>query len=152
MKKKHFFLKLAIPFALLYWIFESAIHYFVFDKHGFEFIPHDLNELWMRGIIFLFLIAFGIFADYHTNKIINKDNEKYDVYQSMLYATQHILNNFLQRMLIFKEVAEESSYIDKETLEQYDQIISDTTTQINNLKNIQNPSKATIEERFLPGK
>lgn len=150
MKSTHFFLKFSIPFAFSYWFFDSAVHYFIYSELEFEIIPSNLNELWMRLIIFLLLITFGIFADYHTNKIIKKDIEKNDVYLVMLSASQHILNNFLQSMFLFRDVAGNSKDIDQETLDLYDKTINNTIGQINNLKNIKTPSKETIEERFLP--
>jgi hypothetical protein len=140
----------SISVALSYWLLDSAIHYFVYGESEFELIPSDFNEMWMRSIILILLIAFGIFTDYHTNKIIEKDLQKHDVYTTMLDATQHILNNFLQNMVYFRYLAEKSGDIGQETLELYDKTIIDTADQVNNLKNIQNPSKKTITERFLP--
>ena len=150
MKNKHFFLKAAIPFALSYWLLDSFAHYFIYGELEFEIIPTDLDELWMRLLIFLLLIIFGIFADYHTNKIFLKNIEKNDVYKTMLNATNHILNNFLQKMMLFRDVANKSKDFDKEIIETYDKVISDTVKQIKNLEDIKNPSKETIENKFLP--
>ena len=150
MKSKYFFLKLSIPFALLYWFADSAVHYFIYGEFEFEFIPSDFDELWMRCVIFILLVSFGAFADYYTNKILQKDKEKNEVYATMLHATQHILNNFLQSMLLFRHVAEKSKDIDPEILKLYDQTIDDAAAQVENLKDIQDPSKDSIEERFIP--
>lgn len=104
----------------------------------------------MRCIIVILLVVFGIFADYHMNKIIKKDIEKHDVYISMLNATKHILNNFLQSMKLIQSVAEGSGNIDKKILNLYDQTIDSTIKQIKNLEDIKEPSKEAIEKRFLP--
>lgn len=150
MKSKHFFLGASIPFALSYWLLDSMVHYFGYGEIKFEFIPSDLNEMWMRCIIVILLVVFGIFADYHMNKIIKKDIEKHDVYISMLNATKHILNNFLQSMKLIQSVAEGSGNIDKKILNLYDQTIDSTIKQIKNLEDIKEPSKEAIEKRFLP--
>jgi len=150
MKSRYFFLKVSMLVALSYWLLDSSIHYFVYGESEFEILPSDINELWMRFIIFILLIAFGIFADSHTNRIIDKDLQKYDVYIAMLGATQHILNNFLQSMFFFRDIAEKSDDIGQETIELYDQAIIDTTNQIKNLEDIQNPTKEAISERYLP--
>lgn len=150
MKNKHFFLIFSIPFAFLFWLIDSVIHYIGYSEFKFELIPSDFNELWMRCIIVALLIFFGIFADYHTNKIIQKDIEKNDVYIAMLNANHHILNNFLQSMMLFREAADKSNDIDEETLELYDLTIRNTIAQISNLNDIQDPNRKTIEERFLP--
>jgi len=71
-KSQHYFLKLAVPVALLSWFFDSIIHYFWYGEAEFEILPSDGNELWMRGTIFLLLAAFGLFADYKSkNSIID---------------------------------------------------------------------------------
>ena len=150
MNKKHFFLKFSIPFALTFWLFDSAIHYFIYGEIEFEIIPSEINELWMRCIIFILLIIFGLFADYHMNKVIKKDIEKLEIYKAMLNATQHIMNNFLQKMIVFRNAAEKSKDFDKYILKLYDEVIINTTQQIKNLDNIQDPNKHIIEERYLP--
>ena len=50
--------------ASIFWLFESSVHYLIFEESQFEFIPGELNELWMRIIIFLLIMIFGIFADF----------------------------------------------------------------------------------------
>ena len=115
-----------------------------------QIIPSEFNELWMRCIIFVMLIIFGIFADYHTLKVGKKDAEKLEVYRAMLGGTQHILNNFLHSMILFRSEAEDSKDFDKDILKLYDRVINDVTGKINNLENIENPNKQTIEERFKP--
>ena len=57
--------------------------------------------------------------------------EKNEVYISMLNATYHILNNFLQSMMLFRNVAENSDDIGEDILKLYDKAIQNTITQIN---------------------
>ena len=73
-KSSHYFLKFAIPVALSFWFFDSTIHYFWYDELEFEIIPSDSNELWMRTSIFILLASFGLFADFTSRKIIEKNN------------------------------------------------------------------------------
>jgi hypothetical protein len=150
MIKKRFFIKLSILFAFSYWFFDSSVHYFGYGELEFEIIPSDFNELWMRCIIFTLFISFGIFADYHTNKIIKKNEEKYNVYKAMLSAMHHIQNNFLNKMILFRYEAENCKDFNRDTLKQYDCVVDETTMQINNLDNIQNPCMEIIEDRYMP--
>jgi signal transduction histidine kinase len=69
-KSRHYFLKFAVPVALMSWFFDSFIHYFWYGELEFEIIPSDANELWMRSTIFLLLAAFGLFADYKSKTSI----------------------------------------------------------------------------------
>ncbi len=71
--KKHYFLKHAIPLALLFWLFGSMVHYFWYGEPEFELIPSNTNDLWMRSSIVFLLIAFGLFADYQSRKSITRN-------------------------------------------------------------------------------
>jgi PAS domain S-box-containing protein len=71
-KNKHYFLKLAIPAALSFWVLDSFIHYYWYGELEFEIIPTDMNDLWMRSCIVILLVAFGFFADYKSKKSITR--------------------------------------------------------------------------------
>jgi len=144
MKKKYQFTAISISIALLFWFFDSIVHHFVYGEQGFEVLPSDLNELWMRCLIVVLIVAFGVFADRRTG------HEKVAVYRAMLGATNHILRNHLQKMQLFRNEAENSKDFDKDVLKLYDQMIHETNAQIRNLDNIQEPNKANIEDRYLP--
>ena len=136
MKKKYFFLKFSIPLAFAYWFLDSIVHYFGYGELEFEILPSDFDELWMRCVIFILLLAFGVFADYHTNKIIEKDAEKHDVYMAMLGVTRHILNNFSNKIVLFRSETEDNKAFNIDILKIYDQVMDDTIAQIKNLEDI----------------
>jgi len=98
----------------------------------------------MRCVIVVLIVAFGVFADRRIGF------EKVDVYRAMLGATNHILRNHLQSMLLFRDEAENCKDYDKYVLELYDQVVDETVEQIRNLDNIQEPNKANIEDRYRP--
>ena len=150
MSNKHYFLSIAIPIALFCWFFDAGVHFFMYGEQDFEVFPSDLDELWMRVTIFILMVGFGLFADHHTNEIAEKDVEKIEVYESMLGATQHILNNFLQSIVLYNELAAKRNDMDEKTKALFERAILSTTGQIENLKNIEKPSKEAIEEKFLP--
>ena len=107
---KRLFATISISIALLFWFFDSIVHYFVFSETAFEVLPSDLNELWMRCVIVVLIVAFGVFADRRIGF------EKVDVYRAMLGATNHILRNHLQSMLLFRDEAENCKDYDKYVL------------------------------------
>lgn len=55
---------LAIAFGLFYWPIETLIHVTFFDERGFSeaFLSPGADEIWMRLLISLSFIAFGIYA------------------------------------------------------------------------------------------
>ena len=144
MRKKYQFTAISSSIAILFWFSDSLIHYFGYGEQAFEVYPSDLNELWMRCVIVVLVVAFGVFVDYRTGL----DNVA--VYQAMLGATNHILRNHLQKMIVFREEAENSNDFNKDVLKLYDQMIDETLARIRNLENIQEPNKTNIEERYRP--
>ncbi len=135
---------ISIFVAIVFWFFESAVHFFGYGEPTFEVFPSEVDEIWMRSVIVVLIVTVGILAD-RQNK-----SDRLDVYRGMLGATQHILNNFLQKMMRIRSAAEDSEDFDKDVLELYDEIIDETTAQIRKLENIGNPSKSAIEDRYLP--
>lgn len=115
--KFNFFFK-AVLVSVVFWFAESALHKYVFG-HSPELFPTDINELWMRSIIVMLLIAFGIYADVHAQSLLRKEEEKRAVFNATVTSTQHILNNLLSQMEYFKIQAEQSKALDPETINQY---------------------------------
>jgi predicted PurR-regulated permease PerM len=69
------------------------------------------------------------------------EKEKIKIYKAMIKSTHHILNNFLNQMMIFKLTAEDTPGFDHNVLSLYEKIIEDATTQIDALSSI-----TTIDE------
>jgi PAS domain S-box-containing protein len=61
---QHPYLKLGALVALVFWLIDSSLHYFAYSEESFEFIPSDIDELWMRILICVILVAFGWYVDY----------------------------------------------------------------------------------------
>jgi hypothetical protein len=144
MSMKYRFTAISISIAIIFWFSDSLVHYLGYGEQVFEVLPSDLNELWMRCVIVVLIVAFGVFADYRSGF------DKKDVYQAMLGATKHILRNHLQKMLVFREEAENCTGFDRNVLRLYREMVDETVIQIENLENIQEPNKANIEDRYLP--
>jgi len=144
MSTKYRFTAISIAIAILFWFSDSLVHYFGYGEQAFEVLPSDFNELWMRCVIVVLIVAFGVFADYRSSF------DKKDVYQAMLSATNHILRNHLQKMLVFREEAENCTSFDRNVLRLYREMVDETVAQLENLENIQEPNKANIEDRYLP--
>lgn len=79
-------------------------------------------------------------------KIEDRELEKEAVFLSTMRAVQHILNNFLNKMLFFKLVAEEKQGLPEEIVEHYDSVIDETSKQIKRLSSIKEISPEEIEK------
>jgi len=62
--------RIGIFFAVMYWPLEAGMHAFVFSKGAFleNLLPAEANELWMRGLISLAFILFGIYGQRHVDE------------------------------------------------------------------------------------
>lgn len=128
----------AFLIAFSFWFFDASIHYFLYDEPQFEVIPDDFNELWMRVVIVLLVILFGLYADTSTRKLLVKERqlEAARIYDSMIYASQHILNNLLNQMQLFKIEALNSNDFDREIIALYDNAIDEANSLIQRLSHV----------------
>lgn len=149
MKHNNLTLK-AIIIAVVYWLMDSSLHRLIFREKEFEFIPSDINELWMRVVIVLLLIAFGMYADRHTATVVQKEKEKRIIFNATVSSAQHILNNLLNQMQYFKLMAEETKALDKSTTDLYEQSMSDGKEMIERLSAVDEMSEETIKASVYP--
>ena len=74
--EKHKFKSISLGIAVVFWLAESALHRLFFGGTHFDFVPGELNELWMRILIVLLVIAFGSYMDMHVCSLRQKEKEK----------------------------------------------------------------------------
>lgn len=129
----------AFVIAFVFWFLDASIHYFVYGEPQFEFIPDDFNELWMRTVIVLLIILFGIYVDSSIKKLLIKEKqlEATRIYNSMIHASQHILNNLLNQMQLFRMEALKSNDFDREIIKYYDNTIDEATNLIQRLSQVE---------------
>lgn len=116
---KHQFFIIAIFLAIIFWMVDSMLHYYMFGE-SLELIPDEANELWMRIVIVSLLLLFGGYVDRHNKIVMQHERDKLQIYQATIHSTQHILNNLLNQMqLIRLEIETPGQYKDdlQETFE-----------------------------------
>jgi hypothetical protein len=145
MKKRKYSI-VAFVIALMFWFLDASIHYFVYREPQFEIIPDDFNELWMRAVIILLVILFGIYADSSTRKLLIKEKqmEAARIYSSMIHASQHILNNLLNQMQLFKMEALKSNDFDREIIKYFDIAFDEAKNLIQRLSQVENITDENI--------
>ncbi len=151
--KKRMFTIAAIVISLVFWLLDALVHFLAYEEPHFEFIPSDFNELWMRIVIILLIILFGITTDYLSGKILVAQNklEATRIYNSMLYATQHIMNNLLNQMQLFKLEALKSKDFNRDIIKLYDSSLDEALSLIKKLSQIENITEGNIWASVEPG-
>ncbi len=105
---------------------------------------------WFYVLLTSLLLFLLIRKDYRA--LLQREKEKSEIFFTTMSAVHHILNNFLNKMLFFREVADDSSGFAKEVLNQYDQVIMETAGQVKKLGDIDKITKEEIEKTAFPNK
>lgn len=68
------FIYLGTAAALVYWVFEAAVHAFVLNGGGLvdSIVSLDANELWMRLGMSALVFAFGVYAHFHEKRHLDE--------------------------------------------------------------------------------
>jgi hypothetical protein len=149
MQKRRFTI-LGLALALFYWVAESLIHRFVYFDDAFEVIPSDANEIWMRLIIIVLILGFGIFADNRATKIRQKEAEKREVFLATVRSSQHILNNLLNQMQLALFDSDGRPGLEAETRKLLDRSIKEGKEQVECLSSVTDMDGDSIEESVRP--
>lgn len=108
---------------------------------------YEVDELLLACFIFAGFAAADQFRRRRERRI---EMEKLKIYKAMLFSTHHILNNFLNQMLIVRLAAEDTPGFDPAVLAHYEQIIRDTSAQIAALGKLARVDAETILESVEP--
>jgi len=144
------FTLLAVGLAILYWFAESVIHRFIYSERIFEVLPSEVNELWMRLLIVLLIVAFGGFADNRARKIQITQREKREVFYATVRSTQHILNNLLNQLQLVILDLDDRHALEDETRRHLERSILEGKQQVERLSSVTDISSKSIEQSVMP--
>jgi len=136
--------------AILIIIFSNLFELDPFDRLVELFASveeYEFDEIFIAAIVFLVFFAVDLFIRQRDQRV---EMEKVKIYRAMISSSHHILNNFLNQMLLFKMEAESSPSFDRSILTLFDQVINDATEQINALSSLNNVSEEAIKEVVKP--
>jgi hypothetical protein len=136
--------------AVLYWFAESVVHRFVYRETMFEVLPSDVNEVWMRLLIIVLIVAFGLFADNRARRIKKTEQEKHEVYVATVRSTQHILNNLLNQLQLAFLDLEKEHCLESETRRLLERSIREGKQQVERLSSLSEVSSDSIEDSVRP--
>ncbi len=108
---------------------------------------YELDEFFIAGVILLAFFAADLVLQERSRRI---EHEKVKVYRAMVSSAHHVLNNFLNEMLLFKMTAEDIPEFDREVLDLYDKVMDDAKRQIKSLSSITKVSEDRIKESVMP--
>lgn len=113
---------------------------------------HEIEHYEIDELIFPLLIIFSFSYYEHLQKSRRRkiELERYKTFRAMMSSMDHILNNFLNQMGLFRLTAEETPEFDSTVLKLYDEVIDSTSAQIKTLGEITEFDEDTINETVRP--
>ena len=112
-----------------------------------DFEKFEIDEFLIPSFILLLFIFYDVLRK---QKEIAIERKKIEVYNAVITAVHHILNNFLNNMQLFKVTAEETPEFDPDILSLYDAVIDDATVQIKALSSVTKLDETSIKTSVLP--
>lgn len=118
---------------LLSAVFLVLAHFAHFEL--FEFMIDQLQALEQYEVD-EFIVPFIVTVIAFLTDVIRKNTvamvevEKAKIYKAMVFSVQHIMNNFLNQMQLFKMTADTTPNFDPRVLAMYDGVINDAKAQI----------------------
>lgn len=148
--KKYKWILIGLAFSTALWLAVGLLNLDLFEAFIHCLQHHErfeIDELIFPAALFYIFLMMDLIRRHHRNQI---EIERLKVYRATLNAMNHILNNFLQKMLLFKLTAEETKGFNPDILKRYDTIIDEATAQINALGCITKPDEKTILRTIEP--
>ena len=134
--------------------FFGALWILLSDK-ALNLLPEDI-ELYSllqtyKGWLFIAATAALLFflIRRETRAVEKKEREKQELFAATVSAMNHILNNFLNQMMIFRTQAEDSADFDEEIIDLYDQVIEEANGKIRDLTELKTPSPEKISDTLF---
>jgi DNA-binding response OmpR family regulator len=78
------------------------------------------------------------------------EQEKYEIYRAMAQSTQHILNNFLNQMILFQLTANKVTNFPEDVKTLIGGVINDTARKVAELSNVQEITPENIRKTVFP--
>ncbi|NOQ34278.1 MAG: hypothetical protein GQ569_00090 [Methylococcaceae bacterium] len=143
-------LSTALKITLLYAMFGFTWTFFS-DRALELFVTNTklLGEIqtlkgWFYVLVTSVLLYYLVNREY--NKVLEKEQEKFEIFTATISAVQHILNNFLNKTLLFKLEAKKSADFNKEVLSLYGDVINDAAEQVKSLSSVSELTEKRIKE------
>jgi len=120
-----------------------------FDLDFYEKVTFFLMSLEMYELddLILWMLIFSVFAIVNIVCILEKKEllKSKKIYDSMLYASNHILRNFVNQAQILKIQAEESKDIDKSAIKMFNDATDEAKKLVKKLSEIDSIKKENID-------
>jgi hypothetical protein len=138
---------LAVILSLVFWMADSYIHRFIYSEEAYELIPSDFNELWMRALIVVLIVSFGLIADDLTTKIDVARRDKHKIFGITVRYAEDQLNNLAYLVELALPESDKTHDLDHECRKILEQSIKENKDQIDRLLSLTELIEDSVKSR-----
>ena len=120
----------------------EALHVWLYRLEAYE-----IDELLIPAFV---VLSFSFYEHIRNARRRFAEKRQRETFRAAIKSTQHVLNNFLNQMELFRMTAEETPDFDPQTLELYDKVIAEATEQIKALGEVTEYDADSIWESVKP--
>jgi hypothetical protein len=141
------FATLAVILSFVFWLTDSTIHKFIYSEEAYELIPSDFNELWMRALIVVLIVSFGLIADDLTTKIDVARRDKLKIFGITVRYAEDQLNNLANLLELSLPESDKTHDLDHECRKIMEQSIEENKDQIDRLLSLTELIEDSVKPR-----
>jgi hypothetical protein len=141
------FATLAVILSFVFWLTDSTIHKFIYSEEAYELIPSDFNELWMRALIIVLIVSFGLIADDLTTKIDVARRDKHKIFGITVRYAEYELNNLAYLLELAFPESDKTHDLDHECRKILEQSIKENKDQIDRLLSLTELIEDSVKSR-----
>lgn len=147
---RFYYLKIAILVFVSFWVIESILDSVIWRGESWTIIPHDIHEWWHRGVTLVCMLLFGGYADFMTKKALNAEHQKTAVYHATVFASFHIVNNFINQSKIMEVAAGRCEGFSERALKSYAASIAEAQELLRKLDELEHITEDGILSATVP--
>ena len=149
--RSHPYMALGIALGVIVWILESTFLWLFFGKsnESITLLPRGYGELVLRSILSISFPFFGMLVDLLNAEAALKEIQKKATFRVSLSASNHIVNNFLNQMQLFRFEIENNGNGKPSQGDTYDAIVDEAVCMIKKLEQLPDISEKSVQDAIL---
>jgi hypothetical protein len=106
---------------------------------------------WLGICLSIIFLLFGLIADWHVHRVRKKEaGERQEIYRATLWASHHVLNNFLNKLYLIQHYAVQNGVFTDELADSMGQMIQEAAAQLLELSRVEPISAERIKQSVAP--
>jgi small-conductance mechanosensitive channel len=141
----------AILLLTFFWLLVVLIAEVTSQNTVSEYWESHQTQFWIPICLSFTMIVFGGFVDWYLNKLQKKEEEsRLEVYRATVWASHHVLNNFLNKIYLIQHKAIQNGVFDEELSDMMGKMIQEAAGQLLELSQVDPIMAENIRKSVAP--